>query len=136
MIKTLQFKKYDNVELRKVYVVKEFRLSMGNRTWNTQGVVDPLVIEYSIEERVKASLSELDCPSIRVKICSDSKIPTTKGWLRLDEQVSIGDMLSDKNRLNYSLKTGEVLGEGIHLIVINLKESTFKNIAVKLIEEF
>jgi hypothetical protein len=71
-----------------------------------------------------------------VKICSDSKIPTTKGWLRLDEQVSIGDMLSDKNRLNYSLKTGEVLGEGIHLIVINLKESTFKNIAVKLIEEF
>ena len=80
------------------------------------GTSEPLEISHDMGKRIKASLAdtELDNPSIRVKTCSNSKIPALKGWLKLDEKLSIEVSLTSKEEFNYSIKTGQVLVEDTH----------------------
>jgi hypothetical protein len=76
-----------------------------------------------VEKRIKNSLcnTELDNPSIRVGGYRNSKIPTLKGWTKgALEKKTIGEILSSPETYNYSIRTGELLGQNTHLIVIDI----------------
>lgn len=61
----------------------------------------------------------------------NSKLPKNVGWMDNPEIMSIRERLSSSEIYNYSIKTGELLGKGIHLLIvdIDLKEKTFQLIS-------
>jgi hypothetical protein len=61
----------------------------------------------------------------------NAKVPPLKGWTRgAFEEKNIREILSSVQTLNYSIRTGELLDKGLHLIVldIDLKVQTFKHL--------
>nr|AGJ98075.1 truncated plasmid-related DNA polymerase [Glomus sp. DAOM 240422] len=74
-------------------------------------------------KRIRNSLAdtELDIPTVRVGGYRNSKIPTLKAWTRgALEKRAIKEILSNPQTLNYSIRTGELLDKGLHLIVLDI----------------
>lgn len=104
---SLHFEKKDYIELRKVFLIKEFKLSLRGRRYDSEGLLEPLYLENSSDKRVKASLrdTELDISSLRLKCYKNSKIPISERWTRgILEETCIADILSDHKELNYSIR--------------------------------
>jgi hypothetical protein len=71
------------------------------------GTSELIELSVDIDKRVKAFL----------KGCyPNGKIPMLKGWTRgVLEERGIDELLLDARSLNYSIRTGETVGKGIHL---------------------
>lgn len=144
LIEDFSFKKVDHLELIEVNRYKKLKLSLIGRKFNSDGTSEPFEINslsQSLENSIKASLenTELDVQDIRVKTAHNSKIPVKKGWTKIVEEEDIKERLSDRRILNYSLKTGEVLGKDIHLIVVDIDlktGKTYEYISNRLLDVF
>jgi hypothetical protein len=143
-VKYWEFKKENYEEIIKVDREKEFSSSLKGRRYLPEGNSEALeishILGFTAEKRIRASLAntELDTPEIRVLGRANSKAPLRKGWIEGREDMSIESMLSATNMYNYSIKTGELLGKDIHLVVIDidLKEKISQSIADRLLSLF